>query len=79
MIFRRPDTTFLRSTKAACLVCNEVTTQDVLLYSFRPRLGLPRSYVRTMELCKKCGNHRVALNRSPSSKRSQHLQPDSIG
>ena len=66
MIFRRPDTTFLRSTKATCLVCNEVTAQEVLLYRFRPRLGLPRRYVRTVELCKKCGNHRVALNRALS-------------
>lgn len=66
MIFRRPDTTFLRSMKATCLVCNEVTRQDVLLYRFRPHLGLPHRYARTVELCTKCGNRRIALNRALS-------------
>jgi hypothetical protein len=64
MIFRRLDTTFLRSTKASCLVCNEVTMQKVLLYRFRPYLGLPHRHARTLEQCNQCGNRRIALNRA---------------
>ena len=66
MLLARPNSTFLRSIKASCLVCDEVTEQELRVYRFRRRLGLPRRPVRTVELCKQCGNHRVMLNRALS-------------
>ena len=69
MFFRRRNTAALRSTWAPCLVCNEVTEQDVIAYRLRLRRGLRRRPVGTIERCKKCGNPRAALNRALSNAR----------
>lgn len=51
----------LRSLTRWCILCNEDTPHDVIMVKIRPRYGRLRWQVRVLDLCKKCGSHRVAV------------------